>query len=156
MNPIEFPEGKQHPVNGVWLTRYILERCGESKFYNALFFANSTGEAPTPSAFYPGSSNANPVLIRDAMMSAVFGALVRSGLTDCKTVDVFDMRVSEPPHTVVEGDKMFNGVWSEIWTFRMCGQMIDVAMKFIPASNGGGTTFSTSGPINLADATVKS
>lgn len=146
LKPIEFPEGKQHPTNGVWLSRYQLERCGDSKFYNALFFANSNGEAPMPKSFYPGSTNAGPVLVKDAMMSAASGAMVRSGLKDCKSADVFDMRVTEPAHNVVEGDKTFKGVWNEIWTFRMCGQMIDVAMTFIPDANGGGTTF-TSGPV---------
>jgi hypothetical protein len=154
LKPMEFPEGKQHPTKGVWLSRYLLERCGDSKFYNALFLANSNGEAPMPKAFYPGSTNASAVLVNDAMMSAVTGASARSGLKDCKQADVFDMRVTEPAHDVVEGDKTFKGVWSEIWTFRMCGQMIDVAMTFIPDPNGGGTTFTT-GPVKQGDAKVK-
>lgn len=146
LKPMEFSEGKQHPTKGVWLTRYQLERCGDSKFYNALFLADNKGDAPMPKAFYPGSTNAGPVLVGDAMMSAVTGALARSGLKDCKKADVFDMRVTEPAHNVVEGEKTFKGVWNEIWTFRMCGQMVDVAMTFIPDANGGGTTF-TSGPV---------
>lgn len=154
MKPIEFPEGKLHPTKGVWLTRYQLVRCGNAKFYNALFLANINGEAPMPKAFYPGSTNAGPVLVGDAMMSAVTGALARSGLKDCKKADVFDMRVTEPAHNVVEGEKTFKGVWNEIWTFRMCGQMIDVAMTFIPDANGGGTTF-TSGPVKPEPAAVK-
>ncbi|MEI7432206.1 MAG: hypothetical protein WCL27_17305 [Betaproteobacteria bacterium] len=154
LKAIEFPEGKQHPTKGVWLTRYQLERCGDSKFYNALFLANINGEAPMPKAFYPGSTRASPALVGDAMMSAVMGASARSGLKDCKTADVFDMRVTEPAHNVIEGEKTFKGVWNEIWTFRMCGQMIDVAMTFIPDANGGGTTF-TSGPVKLERSSVK-
>jgi hypothetical protein len=99
-----------------------------------------------PKAFYPGSTNAGPDLVKDAVTQAAAGALVRSGLKDCKSAYVFDMRVTEPAHNVVEGDKTFKGVWNEIWTFRMCGQMIDVAMTFIPDATGGGTTF-TSGPL---------
>ena len=154
LKPIDFPEGKPHPTKGVWLTRYQLERCGDLKFYNALFLANNDGETPMPKAFYPGSTNASPVLIGDAMMSAVTGAMARSGLKDCKNADVFDMRVTEPAHNVVEGDKTFKRVWNEIWTFRMCGQMIDVAMTFIPDASGGGTTF-TSGPVKQGDTNVK-
>lgn len=148
LKPIEFLEGKQHPTRGVWLARYQLERCGDSKFYNGLFLADSNGETPMPKSFYPGATNAGPVLIKDAMMSAVAGALARSGLKDCKNVDVFDMHVNEPAHDVVEDNKTIKGVWSEIWTFRMCGQMIDVAMTFIPDVNGGGTTF-LSGQVKL-------
>lgn len=154
LKPIEYPEGKRNPTNGVWLARYQLERCGDSKFYNALFLANSNGEAPMPKAFYPGSTNASAVLVKDAMVSAVTGAMARSSLKGCKSADVFDMRVTEPAHNVVEGDKTFKGVWNEIWTFRMCGQMIDVAMTFIPDANGGGTTF-TSGPVKSESTAAK-
>ena len=154
LKPIEFPEGKQHPVKGVWLTRYQLERCGDSKFYNALFLANTNGETPLPRAFYAGSTHAGPRLVEDAMASAVSGAQVRSGLKGCKTADVFDMRVTQPAHNVVEGEKAIKGVWNEIWTFRMCGQMIDVAMTFIPDSNGGGTSY-FSGPVKPDGPPVK-
>lgn len=154
LSPIDFPDDKQHPTKGVWKFRYQFERCGDSKIYNALFIANSNGEAPTLRAFYPGSTNASPVLIKDAMLSAIMGATVRSGLKDCKDIDVLDMRVTEPAHDIVEGDKTFKGVWNEIWAFRMCGQAIDVAMTFIPDANGGGTTFTT-GPAKAGNATAK-
>jgi hypothetical protein len=84
------------------------------------------------------------------MMSAARVALARSGIKDCKGASVFDMRVTEPAHNVVEGDKVIKGVWNEIWTFRMCGPMIDVAMTFIPDANGGGATF-TAGPVKPED-----
>jgi hypothetical protein len=41
-SPIDFPDDKRHPIKGVWQFRYQLERCGDSKFYNALFIANGT------------------------------------------------------------------------------------------------------------------
>lgn len=154
LSTIDFPDDKQNPTKGIWNFRYQLERCGNSKFYNTLFFANSNGEAPTPRAYYPGSTNASPVLVKDAILSAIMGAVVRSGLKDCKDFDVFDMRVTEPAHDVVEGDKTIKGVWNEIWTLRMCGQATDVAMTFIPDANGGGTTFTT-GPAKMGDASIK-
>jgi hypothetical protein len=146
LSPIDFPEDKQNPTKGVWKVRYKLERCGDSKVYNAYFVANSNGEAPNPRAYYPGSTNASPVLVKDAMSSAIVGASARSGLKDCKDISVFDMRVTEPAHNFVEGEKTFKGVWNEIWTFRMCGHSVEVAMTFIPDVNGGGTTFK-SGPV---------
>ena len=144
LKPIEFSEGKQHPTKGVWLSRYQLERCGDSKNYNALIFASLNGEAPILRSFHAGSSNASPVLIQDALRSAVPIAVTQSGLKDCKTALVFDMRVTESSHNVVEGKKAFKGVWNELWTFSMCGQMIDVAMTFIPDATGGGTSFTAS------------
>jgi hypothetical protein len=142
VTPIELQEGKQHPTKGVWISRYQLERCGDSKFYNALFFANSNGEAPTPRAYFPGSTNAGPQLVQDAMIAAAFGAKLRSGLKDCKEkFDVFDMRVTEPAHNVVEKETTIRGVWNELWTISICGKMVDVPMRFIPDARGGGTTY---------------
>ncbi len=137
--PIDFPEGKPHPVKGVWNFRYQLQRCGESKLYNALFFAAADGAAPTPRAYYPGATNANPLLVKDAMVSAVAGALLQAGLKDCK--DVFDMRVTQAMHDVKDGGSVLKGVWNETWTFKTCGQMSEVAITFIPDATGGGTTF---------------
>lgn len=154
LKPIEFPEGKQHPTKGVWLTRYQLERCGDSKIYNALFLSSLNGEAPLPRSFHAGSTIASPVLIQDALRSVVPIAVAQSGLKDCKTALVFDMRVIEPPHNVVEGEKTLKGVWNELWTFSMCGQMIDVAMTFLPDATGGGTSF-TASPAKPKSVTVK-
>jgi hypothetical protein len=144
LSPIDFPEDKQNPTKGIWMSRYQLERCGESKIYNATFLANENGELPTVKAYYPGNTLAGPVLVKDALRSALPTTLVRAGLKDCKEVDMFDMQVSEKAHDVVEGGNVFKGVWSETWTFRACGQMLDVSVKFIPDATGGGTSFVTS------------
>lgn len=145
LSPIDFPDDKQNPTKGVWNARYQLERCGESKLYNVLFVADKNGEAPTPHANYPGSTIGNPILVNDAMPTAIAVGLARSGVKDCKgkDIDFFDMRVSEPIHDVVEGDKTIKGVWNEIWTFRACGQMIDIEMTFVPNAKRGGISFFT-------------
>lgn len=130
LDPIVFPKDKLNPTRGMWKIRYQLERCGESKIYNALFTANSNGEAPTASADFPGSTNANRVQVKNAMKNNIPLMLILSGLKDCKDVDVFDMRVTTPAHDLVPGK--IKGVWNEIWTLKACGQMIDVAMTFIP------------------------
>lgn len=142
LQPIDFPDDKQHPVKGIWNFRYQLQRCGESKFYNALFIASGNGDTPpTPRAYYPGATNAGPVLVKDAMLGALTSAMVKASLKDCKDIDVFDMRVTEPPHNVADGEKTLKGVWNEAWTFRLCGQMVDVGVSFIPHANGGGTQY---------------
>lgn len=143
VTPIDFPDDKQHPTKGLWVFRYILERCGDSKIYNAMFLADKNGDAPSSRAYFPGSTNAGPVLVKDALTMATVNALVQSGNKDCKNYDIFDMRVTEPPHDVVEGDKTFKRVWKEMWTFRVCGQMMDVPMTFVPDATGGGTSFRT-------------
>ncbi len=155
LQPIDFPDDKQHPIKGIWNFRYQIQRCGESKFYNALFIASGNGETPpTPRAYYPGATNAGPLLIKDAMLSALPSALLKSGLKDCKEIDVFDMRVTEKAHDVTEGGKTLRGVWNETWTFKLCGQMVDTAITFIPDATGGGTSF-VIGPVKPGEVAAK-
>ena len=144
LKPIEFTESSQNPKQGAWLARYQMVRCGESKVYNALFITNGqNGETPSSKAFYPGSTYAGLTLVNDAMIPAMQGAMVRANSKECKKLDVFDMRVTEVPHNVVEGDKTFKGVWKEIWTFKVCEQTVDVPITFTPDIDGGGTSFHT-------------
>lgn len=141
VSTIDFPDDQQHPTKGVWYYRYRFERCGESKFYNALFIANANGEAPMVRAEPPGSTRADPLLVRDATFPLSLGALARSGLKDCKDAEVFDMRVTEPPHDVGEGENTLKGVWKEVWTYRVCGQSVEVPVTFTPNPMRGGTLF---------------
>jgi hypothetical protein len=155
LQPIDFPDDKQHPLKGVWNFRYQLQRCGESKFYNAIFVASGNGETPpTPQAYYPGATNASPILVKDAMLGALSSAMMKAGLKDCKEIDVFDMRVTEPPHDVADGEKTLKGVWNESWTFRLCGQMVDVGVSFIPHATGGGTRYVIA-PVKPGDGAKK-
>jgi hypothetical protein len=141
ISPIDFPEDKQNPTTGTWFMRYDLKRCGEAKTYSAIFLANADGSIPKSQPYYPGSTGASALLIKDTMMGAIPYALTLSENKDCKNINIFDMRITETPHNVVEGDKTFKGVWSEAWTFKVCGQQIDVPISFIPDANGG-TTYS--------------
>jgi hypothetical protein len=146
LSPIEFPGDKQHPTKGTWKIRYQFERCAEAKVYNAVFFANSNGDPPKSNAFFPGSSRADPLLIKDAMVAAHTGALLRSANKTCKESEIFDMQVSEPPHEVHEGGNTFKGVWSEVWTVRWCGENINVPINFVPDPDGHGVTFHSAPP----------
>ncbi|VVE19234.1 hypothetical protein PCA20602_03052 [Pandoraea capi] len=141
LKPVTFPDGDQNPRSGVWLTRYQLARCGDAKTYNAVFVADANGGNPAPTPFYPGSPRGGPVLVQEAVMSAVTTALAKSGQSGCRKVEAFDMKVTKPPHDVVEGGRTLKGVWRERWTFRVCGQMVDVDMTFTPDADGGGTSF---------------
>ena len=152
--PIEFPDDKPHPTKGAWNFRYQFERCGEAKVYNAIHLAADNGQPPAVRPFYPGTSNANPVLIKDALPAALMGAMIRSGLKDCREIDLFDMKVSAPPHDVSEGGKTLKDVWTEDWTFRLCGQLVEVPMVFTPNPTTGGTNFST-GPMTMEGSKVK-
>lgn len=144
--PIDFPDDRPHPTEGIWNFRYQIERCGAAKIYNTLFIATDNGEAPTPQVYYPGTTNADPLLIKDAMLSALVVAATDPNLKDCREIDVFDMQVTKAPHVVTEGNQVVSGVWSEDWTFRMCGQLATVGITFTPDQKNGGTTFSINPP----------
>ncbi|WP_191156198.1 hypothetical protein [Pelovirga terrestris] len=143
LSPINFPDDRPHPTEGIWNYRYQIERCGEAKIYNTLFIATDNGEAPTPRIYYPGTTSADPLLIKDAMLSALVVATATDPhLKDCREIDVFDMQVTKAPHTVTEENRGVSGGWSEDWTFRMCGQLATVGITFTPDQKNGGTTFS--------------
>lgn len=141
LSPLDLPDDRQNPTKGAWLFRYSFSRCGEAKTYNALFGANGDGGPPKALAYYPGASAAHPVLVKDAMVSAMTSVMVRSEVKDCRGAEVFDMRVTEPPHSVREGDKEFKGVWNETWTFKACNQTVEIPITFTPDIGGGGTSF---------------
>jgi hypothetical protein len=139
--PIDLPDGATHPVKGAWLMRYGFARCGVEKIYGAVFIAKPDGGPPLIQAYYPGSPRAGLRLIKDAMDAMLAAAKQRSPNQACKDYSVFDMRVTEEPHDVVEQGATFAGVWSEVWTFRACGVPIDVPVKFVPNAKLGGTDF---------------
>lgn len=141
ISPIDFPENKQNPTKGIWIMRYSLSRCSNTKIYNALFFANPEGNPPKYQSYFPGSTQASPLLVKDTMLAAITHASLRSGLNDCKNIDVLDMRVSDMTQNPAEGDKSPKGSWNESWTFSACGRQVEVPITFTPDANGGGTSF---------------
>jgi hypothetical protein len=140
-DPLNFSEHESHPIQGVWKVAYRFERCGESKLYNTLFIADENGDFPTARIYFPGSTNADPVLVQDAMYFATVAALSGWGHKDCKEIDLFDMHVNQQPYPVAEEGRAREEIWNETWTFRVCGQMTDVDMTFFPDADRGGTTF---------------
>lgn len=140
--PIDLPEGKAHPVRGIWNFRYKFIRCGETRMYNVVFFASKGGDsAPTTRPYYPGETAASPVLVKDAMVAASTRAHLLAPGANCPPAEVFDMRVAAPQHDAVENGRTLRGVWDERWTFRVCGKTVEVPIRFIPDADGGGTSF---------------
>jgi len=138
--PIIFPENKKHPTQGAWNLRYILERCGESKIYNAFVMAKE-GTIPKPQPYFPGNSLAGYVLTKDALKPAVIFAGAKLKKKDCKDIALFDRQVLEMPHDVTEKGKTMKGVWKENWIFRMCKKELNAELTFIPDGKGGTNFF---------------
>lgn len=137
LKPIDFPEGKPHPVAGAWQHRYVFERCGKRMTYNAIFVARS-GEKPETRAHVPGNTNASALLIADTLKGAYPAALLRLSkrAKDCKQADLIDTRLTQPPRVPAEADKG-GGRWEEVWTFRGCGHDVELPITFTPDGKGG-------------------
>ena len=133
LKPIDFPEGKAHPVSGSWQQRYIFERCGKRMTYNTIFVARN-GDKPEARPHFPGTTNASMQQIGDALKSAAPVALARLAKQSkgCKEANLIDTRLTHAPHEV---DK--TGRWEETWTFRGCGHDVDIPVTFTPDGKGG-------------------
>jgi len=134
--PIVFPDKQQHPSQGAWNLRYVLERCGESKIYNA-FVMVKAGAEPVPQPYFPGNSLAGYLLTKDALKSAVIAAGIKLKDKNCKEIDLFDRQVLEMPHSIEEEGKTYKGVWKENWVFRMCKNKLNAELTFVPDGKGG-------------------
>ena len=137
LRPIEFAEGKPHPVAGVWQHRYVFERCGKRMTYNAVFVARP-GDKPEVRPHVPGNTNASSLLLADTLKGATPAALLRLGkrARNCKEVEFIDTRLTHPPRVPTATDKPA-GHWEEVWTFRGCGHDVELPITFTPDGKGG-------------------
>ena len=137
LKPIDFPEGKPHPVAGSWQHRYVFERCGKRMTYNTVFVARN-GEKPEARPHYPGTTNASMQQITDALKIATPAALARLAkrAKDCKAAELIDTRLTHPPREPKAADKPA-GHWEEAWTFRGCGHDVELTIVFTPDGKGG-------------------
>jgi len=133
LKPIDFPEGKAHPVSGSWQQRYIFERCGKRMTYNTIFVARN-GDKPEARPHFPGTTNASMQQIGDALKSAAPVALERLAKRSkgCKEANLIDTRLTHAPHEV---DK--TGRWEGTWPFRGCGHDVDIPVTVTPDGKGG-------------------
>jgi hypothetical protein len=137
IRPIDFPEGKPHPVAGVWQHRYVFERCGKRMTYNAVFVARP-GDKPEARPHVPGNTNASALLLADTLKGAYPAALLRliKRNKDCKEADLIDTRLVHPPREAKSTDQPA-GHWEEAWTFRGCGHDVELSITFTPDGKGG-------------------
>ncbi len=137
LKPIDFPEGKPHPVAGVWQHRFVFERCGKRMTYNAVFVARP-GDKPEVRPHVPGNTNASALLLADTLKGATPAALLKLAKRsrNCKEAALIDTRLTHPPRAADEADKPV-GHWEETWIFRGCGRDVEVPITFTPDGKGG-------------------
>ncbi len=126
LDPIEFAEDKEHPSKGRWGFRFRLDRCGASKVYNTLFMASADGP---PQAYFDlaGLSKVPHHLFKDVFSMAGAAATLALGGGDCNDTVVFDTEPLPPAAGLPAG------AWDEKWRFWLCGKLVDVKLRFVPA-----------------------
>jgi hypothetical protein len=142
VQPVELPEGRDAPVQGVWTMGFDFIRCGDTKRYNAIFFAYKDAKTVVD-PYYPGTTDTTVPLLHDALAAAFPVAraqlLEQQGVRNCRDLELTDMRVSEEPQTPSADDRILSA-WIETWTFTGCDKSVSFDILFKP-SPAGGTDF---------------
>jgi hypothetical protein len=108
-----------------WIERFVLG-CQPRTMRSFLMILD--GGAPRAIELLPGQSNADPLLQRNALQ----GSMAAAGMAaskDCKRILVIDTRVTAQPAA--------GGLWSERWTYDVCGARAEIEMTFTPSDKGG-------------------
>ncbi|MBP0582172.1 hypothetical protein J8I29_22785 [Labrys sp. LIt4] len=123
------PQGS--PVAGRWKQAFPVSGCGNDTVLNLYFSVGADGK-PQAGAALPGTTLADPLLQRDALLYANLGAT--RAVADCKNFLVIDTRA--PASGTPPGAGRLKAPWSETWTLSGCNRKVDVRMDFIPDSTG--------------------
>lgn len=134
VEPIIFSKEKLHPVKGMWLYKYKLDRCGVSRIHN-VYFISDNGDEPKVFNGIMGNTIASPHLAYDSLtgvyttVSSKLGKLCQSKEELNDTFVVFDSKVI----------KSSNGhsSWDELWSIKACKNALNVLVKFTSDGKGG-------------------
>jgi hypothetical protein len=139
--PIHIAADGTTPAAGAWKEQIFVVACGQRKQFNILAAVRPDG-ALARQALHPGTTIADPLLQRDAVLYANTGAL-RGAPDACKAFAVVDTAfvAQEPP---APGDPAGKAPWRELWTVDACGTPVAVPLSFRPDATG--TVISTTVP----------
>jgi hypothetical protein len=127
-------DAQNHLASGLWSEMVPGTACGEARNFRALVLIRdgriSLGRQ------LPGTSNTTPVLEKDVRLAAISALRAKYSKDDLPPAfDVFDTR------TIGPNPPAAHHTWKEIWSVRINGREMRIAIDFIPDETGGGTTF---------------
>lgn len=136
LKPVEFPDGTQHPMDGVWQYRFDFVRCGRSATYNVAIVAQKGGE-PRYAPLLPGNTIASPTLQMDAIrivrLKVAAEAKVKKN-RQCDDFVISNTSLVSIPQQSKDGGA--GGRWEERWVARYCGADIPTPICFTPNAKG--------------------
>jgi hypothetical protein len=131
--PPTFKAGK--PVSGTWRVITRLSACGQAKNFSLLYAFAPNGQL-LRLGMLPGSSAADPILQRDALIYAntAMSRLAPPGCKDFKYLDTAFEAFGAPGANVPAGREA--RPWTEKWKVRACGVEGIVKLYFTPDATG--------------------
>jgi hypothetical protein len=136
---LKFVKGKTHPVSGMWLTRFDLNRCDTAQTYSFVAIAQDN-EPPRLVPMYPGDSTVTPLLYLDmsnVIAAGSVGALeMPEGALPCMSYSIANTRIVASETAAKEQ------VREELWTLEGCDSKGDLLIEF-SSDGAGGTNFAT-------------
>lgn len=129
--PLAF-DSSDNISDGAWQQTVSESGCGQNRLLKVLLFLDAHSNGLKARPLYPGSTRANPILQKDALIHAVMAA---GGLQeDYKNAYVADTEFLNETGHPLEG--VSDKPWNELWTLNIAGKKAQVIMHFIPDGTG--------------------
>ena len=144
--PVLIGPGSLAPDDGVWSEKLSAQRCGRNSVVNIMFVAGEQ-PVPRPVELLPGMTAASPVLMRDALPMVASGALRAAEKQKPGAGTCAQPRVTDTSTPTVIGDKrsepnsLVGRIWTETWSFDVCGTPAQVKVTFSENLATKGTNF---------------
>jgi hypothetical protein len=126
IQPIIFDEKFQHPVSGLWLHRYRVERCGKEIIYNT-YIASRKGAPPKIIRGVNGLTNVSLRYLLDVIISVYQYANTQYGPcpegSKNPTPFVYDTELDTSTNS---SDQK----WSERWSVGICNKIVTIGINF--------------------------
>ena len=125
------------PVSGNWRVITRLSGCGQARMFS-LFYAFAPNGQMVRLGMLPGSTAADPILQRDALLyaSTAMGKLTPPGCKDFKYLDTAFEAFGPAGANVPAGRDARS--WTEKWRIKACGVEGIVKLYFTPDATGTG------------------
>ena len=148
LEPVIWSPELHLPIGGSWVSRFSLNRCGETVMRRLLQTANRRGGV-LYAPLVPGDTLTNYTLEMRSRGAIIHAAKARfSRCTDPRQVVVINSQVTKPPtaQPTVSGtggngksdgktgdiNRVQTAEWEELWTASACNQIIKLRLRFAP------------------------
>ena len=133
---------KSGKADRVWMVSATVPKCTGDTVYNVMVLEKE-GQSAGGQLVYRGQGISWPGLISDVQggLKRAAPAFADAMKLDCDTMDFANLTITETARAADLGQEWFGiymvGKWQERWTFSMCGQMVQMELRFTADRRGG-------------------